>query len=231
MPNSKKVVLISGANRGIGYAIAEQLKSKYQLSLGMRKPEGSPFAQSAELKSFYYEASDDSSAEKWVNASLKQFGRIDALINCAGILRKVKFNPEEVDRLEELWEVNVRGPWFLSSLCLEELKKHSGKIINVSSLSGKRVAGASGGGYAMSKFALTAMSHALRHECWESGVRVTNLCPGFVNTDMVKEIATIDQSEMIQVEDLASTVEHLLDLPKTMSISDLTVNCRLERLY
>lgn len=83
----------------------------------------------------------------------------------------------------------------------------------------------------MSKFALTAMSHALRHECWESGVRVTNLCPGFVNTDMVKEIATIDQSEMIQVEDLASTVEHLLELPKTMSISDLTVNCRLESLY
>jgi len=97
MENSaKKVIMISGANRGIGRSITEKLLSEnYRLSLGVRNPEQLPetLVSAAEtgLLCQEYDARNHDSAKTWIDATVKQFGRIDGLVNNAGILHATGF--------------------------------------------------------------------------------------------------------------------------------------------
>lgn len=102
----------------------------------------------------------------------------------------------------------------------------SGRIVNVVSLSGKRVRG-DNAGYAMSKFAALALTHATRRAGWQDGVRVTALCPAWVATDMASH-ASVPPEEMIQPEDLCALVATVLALPNNGSVAELMVNCRFE---
>ena len=127
-----------------------------------------------------------------------------------------------------MWEVNVKGPLRLIRLALPWLKKSgSGRIVNVASLSGKRVKNAYAG-YAMSKFAVVALTHAVRRLGWDHGVRATAICPSFVATDMTAEVTAVPRGEMIQPADLAELVATALALPNNAVVAELLVNCRLE---
>ena len=101
-------------------------------------------------------------------------------------------------------------------------------MVNVSSLSGKRVVNANVG-YAMSKFAVTALTQGLRREGWEQGVRATALCPGYVETDMTAG-ADFSRAAMSKPGDLAVLTEMLLLLPNTAVVGELLVNCRMEHV-
>ena len=79
----------------------------------------------------------------------------------------------------------------------------------------------------MSKFALMALSQTMLNVGWEDGIRVTALCPSWVNTEMASK-ALIAPAEMTQPEDVAELVLTLLQLPNTASVSELAVNCSLE---
>jgi NAD(P)-dependent dehydrogenase (short-subunit alcohol dehydrogenase family) len=103
----------------------------------------------------------------------------------------------------------------------------SGRVVNVASLSGKRARNASIG-YAMTKFSLVALTHGIRHDGWDAGVRATALCPGFVATDMTSRVTKIARTEMTDPADIAVLVETLLRLPNTAVIAELLVNCQHE---
>jgi NAD(P)-dependent dehydrogenase (short-subunit alcohol dehydrogenase family) len=97
-----------------------------------------------------------------------------------------------------------------------------------SSLSGIRVANDEVG-YAISKFGVTALSQATKRAGWDDGVRVTNLSPGFVATDMPLALdADLDLSTAVQPEDLAVLVSTVMCLPNTASVGQLNVACRFE---
>ena len=93
-------------------------------------------------------------------------------------------------------------------------------------MSGKRVKGTLAG-YSMSKFALMALSQTMRNVGWEDGIRVTALCPSWVNTEMANK-APIAPVDMTQPEDVAELVLTVLQLPNTASLSELAMNCSLE---
>lgn len=226
----ERVVLVSGANRGIGSAVAAQLQQDgMQLSLGSRGARTNSTAFPDALH-FDYEASDREAASLWVSATVERFGRLDAVINCAGILRSYSLEDDDETALDELWEVNVKGPLRLVRAALPRLRESgSGRVVSIVSLSGKRVVGKSPG-YAMSKFALNALTHSIRFAGWESGIRATALCPGWVNTDMAAG-SPIDRREMTQPKDLARVVSLLLSLPNSASVSELSVNCVLESSF
>ena len=211
-----RIVMVSGAARGIGRAIVDRLLAAgFQVSAGVREPTG--LAESVE------------SAGRWVEAAVARFGALHGLVNAAGINPVFEVTDADETVLDQLWAVNVKGPLRLCRLALPHLRAcGTGRIINVASLSGKRVANLHAG-YAMSKFAVVALTHAVRREGWEDGVRATALCPGFVETDMTMS-APFPREQMTKPGDLAELAETLLLLPNTAVVAELLVNCRLEHI-
>ncbi|MCP4330210.1 MAG: SDR family NAD(P)-dependent oxidoreductase [Alphaproteobacteria bacterium] len=228
--------MISGANRGIGKAIAERLRDAgYLLSLGVRRSAeierlGAAFDPGRTMF-FPYEARDKQSPVDWVAATVERFGKLDAIVNAAGILHNFSFLEDAEDRFDELIDINVKGPMRLMREAYPHLKKSgAGRIVNLASLSGLRVPSQSAG-YAMSKFAVVALTHSARHVGWHDGVRATAICPGFVNTDMVAEYDVVPSEEMIQPEDVATIVQTVIEMPNTTSISHIPLNCTVESGY
>ena len=122
LTTSSRVVMVSGASRGLGAVITERLlKAGFTLSAGARDPAALP--QLAGLMAHAYDAKEPGSGEKWVEATLARFGRVDALINCAGINPRVRVLDEGEADLDEMWQVNVKGPLRLSRAALPALMK------------------------------------------------------------------------------------------------------------
>jgi NAD(P)-dependent dehydrogenase (short-subunit alcohol dehydrogenase family) len=227
-----RVVLVSGANRGIGLAIAQELsRNGYRLSLGARDPAALTAALGGENDRLHvarFDAFDRPTAAAWVAAAAARFGRIDGLVNNAGSGEHVTLMDDDEDALDRLWAVNVKAPLRLTRLCLPHLEATGrGRIVNVVSLSGKRVRNAFVG-YNMTKFALMGLTHTTRHVAWEKGVRATAVCPSFVRTAMSAYTGKVAPEEMIQPETMAELVRTLIELPNTAAIAELLVNCRLE---
>lgn len=227
-----KVILISGASRGIGLSIAQQLiKEDYYLSLGIRNPadlDNTVFANNDRVLVFPYEATDKQSPIDWVKATVDKFGRIDGVVNCAGILNRVQFEDDNEEALDSLWEINVKAPWRLTREAFPYLKQSGeGRIINLVSMSGKRVKGTLAG-YSASKFAFLALSQSMRNVGWDDGIRVTAICPSFVNTDMAKGV-NLDPQMMTQPEDVAKVISMVLSLPNTAYIGEILINFNLEK--
>ncbi len=223
-----RVAMISGASRGIGRAIKRQLRSLgYIVSAGVRDPSRLP--QGDDLLGVRYDAEEEGSAEAWVAATMERFGRIDVLINAAGINPMGRFLDPDESAHDAMWRVNVKGPMRVIRAAWPHLAAGGeGRIVNLASLSGKRVAN-DNVGYAMSKFAVMALTQAVRREGWEHGIRATALCPGFVDTDMTAH-ANWPREQMSRPEDLASLVATIIRLPNTATVGELKVNCRFEAL-
>ncbi len=225
-----RVVMLSGASRGIGAAIARRLADEgYRLSLGMRNRAKAALAESARVTVAPYDAEDTEAAARWVAATVERFGRIDAVINNAGISRVYSVEAGDEADLDAMWQVNVKAPLRVVRAALPYLKESgAGRVVQLASLSGKRLY-KDNHGYAMTKFATVALAHAVRRMGWEHGIRATALCPGMVNTDMIR--AAVDRPALTQPEDLAEIVALLLRLPNTASVAELTVNSRFEDMF
>ncbi|SBO42759.1 SDR family NAD(P)-dependent oxidoreductase [Cyanobium sp. NIES-981] len=239
----QRSVMISGGSRGIGAAIAERLlREGHRLSLGVRDPAALAAGlerqgrrpDGGQLQIHPYDARSrcgaDDSAEAWVAATASAWGGIDAVVHSAGIVSRTPFlfPPGEEAAVQGLLEVNLMGPWRLSRAVWPHLvASGDGRVISLVSMSGKRIKGRLAA-YGVSKFALMGLCQAMRNEGWEAGIRVTALCPGWVNTAMAAAVDTIPKAAMTQPEDLAATVAHLLTLPPAAVPFELAVNCVLE---
>jgi len=227
----ERVVMISGANRGIGAATARRLAAGgFRLSLGVRNGKTPAVPAAERCLVARYEARERESAKAWVDATLERFGRIDALVNNAGIARDSTIEDETEDTLEEMWLVNVKAPLRVIRAALPHLKKSGvGRVVNIASLSGKRVKNAHAG-YAMTKFALMALTHSVRRLGWEHGIRATAICPSFVATDMTADVQDVDRAEMIPPAEIAELVATVLSLPNNAAVAELLVNMRYEEM-
>lgn len=225
-------MLLSGANRGVGLAIAEELaRHGYRLSLGARDPGRLVEIFGSENDQFQYahfDAYDAATSKAWVSAAVEKFGRIDALVNNAGLGEQVTLTDDNEDALDRLWTVNAKAPLRMTRLCLPHLEATgAGRIVNIVSMSGKRVRNGFVG-YNMTKFAVMGLTHTTRHVAWEKGVRATAICPSFVRTAMSAYTGKVTPEEMIQPETLASLVRTAIELPNNAAMAEMLVNCRLE---
>jgi NAD(P)-dependent dehydrogenase (short-subunit alcohol dehydrogenase family) len=221
-----RVAMVSGAARGIGRAIADRLAAEgWQVSAGLRDPSKAKTAGFAHR----YEAEEEGSAEAWVAATIARFGRLDAVVNAAGINPMARLLDADEAPHDAMWRVNVKGPMRVIRAAWPHLLAcGQGRVVNLASLSGRRVANQNIG-YAMSKFALVALTQEVRRLGWEHGIRATALCPGFVATDMTMA-AQFPREAMSRAEDIAALAVMLLSLPNSASIGELSVNCRFEAL-
>lgn len=229
----QRVAMISGAGRGLGAAIADRLLADgWSLSLGMRDPaRAARFSAAGEqVLAARFDADDPATADSWTAATVERFGRIDALVNNAGILRAVDFETGTEADLDALWAVNVKAPFRLIRATLPHLKKTGqGRVVNIASTDAKRYRAGVSIGYTMTKHALHALTQAVRFAGWNEGVRATALCPGAIDTDLIADIPGVTpKAERLTPETVASMVAFILSLPNQASVPELIANTRLE---
>jgi NADP-dependent 3-hydroxy acid dehydrogenase YdfG len=223
---NNRIVLVSGASRGIGRAVVDRLVgSGFRVSAGLRDP--SRLEESEGLMTHRYDAEDAKSPISWVNATIARWGGVDAIVNAAGINPMVRVSDDGEDELDEMWRINVKGPLRVIRAAFPHLAVCGhGRVVNLGSLSGKRVG--RNVGYAMTKFAMVALTHGIRREGRTAGIRATVICPGYVATDMTLNDDEIPRHEMSQPGDIARLVETALMLPNNASVSELLVHCQFE---
>ncbi len=181
-----RTILITGCSSGIGRAAAVRLAQRgHRVIATARQPETLRDLERDNLKITACDVSDEVSMQQAVAFAHDTFGPIDVLVNNAGYGLTGPVETVPVDEARRQFEVNVFGAMRLAQLVLPEMRRSGwGRIINISSVGG-RIALPVAGWYSASKFALEALSDALRVEVGPLGVSVVSILPGPVRTEFL----------------------------------------------
>lgn len=220
---SEKLALVTGASRGIGKACALELaKAGYDIAVNFAGNEEAANKTVEEIKAlgvdaaaFKFDVSNQEAAAKGVEAVLEKFGRIDILVNNAGITRDGLFMRMSVENWDAVINTNLSSAFYVSQPVVKVMmKQRSGAIINMSSVVG--VSGNAGqANYSAAKAGLIGLTKTLAKELGSRGIRVNAIAPGFINTDMTKDLDTSKFTDFIPLkrlgepEDIAKAVKFL----------------------
>lgn len=217
-----KTAVITGAARGIGLGIARMFAGQGMNLSICGTSQKTVDAALAELKDFGVSAygavvdvSNSAGVEKFIAESIKNLGKIDVLVNNAGITRDnlaVRMSEEDWDKV---LDINLKGAFLVSKFVLKHMmKERSGSVINITSAAGQS-GNAGQANYSAAKAGMIGLTKSLAKEFASRGVRVNAVAPGFVETDMtraldqkVKEaaIAAIPLKRFADVSDIAKAV-------------------------
>lgn len=204
--------LVTGGSSGIGLAIARMLRGEgYELTLAARTVERLE-AAAAELDaaSVAVDVRDEDACVALVEAHLERHGGLDVLVNSAGVGIAGRIGDMSAKQFDLQQAVNLRGAFLVTREALPALREARGYVVNLASIAGT-IPTPGLASYGAAKAALIALTRSLDREEAASGVRVTALCPGFVDTPMA-EWTGIAADEMIQPDDCAELVRALLRL-------------------
>ncbi len=222
----KQIALITGSSRGIGKEIARELiQSGFQIVLHASKMSNELKDTEFELKkldpktsSVVFDVSDGAAVERACKDIFKSIGRVDVLINNAGIARDKTLVNMSDDDWDSVMKVNLYGPFFVTKNVLPGMIENNyGRIINISSIAAQR--GAYGKtNYAAAKSGLIGFTKSLALETGRYNVTVNAICPGLIDTEMSRAIPekyvqkAIEQISLRRVgrtEEIASLVSFL----------------------
>ena len=187
-----KTIFVTGGSRGIGEAIVRRAAGKYNVCFTYNANEGLARELEKELASLGVVAvkcdvRDENSVKSAVEFAKKRFGRIDVLVNNAGVSKSGLLIDLDEKDWDDVFDVNVKGVYRITKAILPDmLAKRSGAIVNVSSIWGQ-VGASCEVAYSSSKAAVIGFTKALAKEVAPMGVRVNAVAPGAVDTDMMKE--------------------------------------------
>ena len=232
------VAIITGASRGIGRTIAQglALDGYRTLLVGRSRSSLDQVAETIWEQIRHNDAlaplvvpldmTQLNSIDRTLGPVLEKLGRVDVLVNNAGQWIGGTLDIDYRD-FESLLRINLTAQQAITKTIVPFMPKHGkGHIINVASRAGK-VGFAGDGAYCASKFALVGFSESLYRELVPLGIKVTALCPGWVNTEMAVEAgASMTGQEMIQPEDLLHTVRWLLSLSANTCVKDVVLESR-----
>jgi 3-oxoacyl-[acyl-carrier protein] reductase len=192
---SGKVALVVGGSRGIGAAVVRRFAALgTQVAIGYRARGGEAAALAAELaghgaraQAFTVDVSDQSAVESMINRVVAELGRIDVLVNTAGINPYVPLGRIDPNHVRSMFDVNVLGTVLLTQAVIPHLPSPGGRIIHFSS----RLATApipTTSVYAASKAAVATLVHAFAKELGPSGITINAIAPGVIETEMTSAI-------------------------------------------
>lgn len=222
-PSALPVALITGASRGIGRAIADDLASTHHLLLG-----GRDRAALEALASSYPSAEPFAVDVREVSAAdVAGIDRLDVLVHSAGVLQMGAIADLEDETWRTSFEINVFAVAKLTRLLLPALRAARGQVIAINSGSGYS-SGAGSAVYSGTKFALRALTDALREEERPNGVRVSSIHPGRVATDMQAELHQFEGKDYsptawIQPAQVAKTVRLAVDASRDSTVESLNI--------
>ena len=185
-----QIVLVSGASRGIGRAIAEGFAKRGAkvIITGRESATLEKTAREISATSIVCDVADGKAIDRLVKTALAEFTHIDTLINVAGVNRRMLAEKLSEDDYDFILDINLKGPFLLSLAAGKAmLARGKGNQINIVSLNNDRpLKGVMP--YAMSKAALSHMTRSLAMEWGPRGIRVNAIAPGFVLTDLTKKL-------------------------------------------
>ncbi|MBI3221055.1 MAG: SDR family oxidoreductase [Bacteroidetes bacterium] len=217
-----KVVIITGGSSGIGKAMAEvfgvngskvfitgrNLTDLHQAVADLR-------GKGIDAHGFQADVSVEDDNRKMAEEAIQKFGRIDVLINNAGISMRALFNEVDLAVVKKVMDINFYGVLYATKYCMPEILKNQGSVVGISSIAGYR--GLPGRtGYSASKFALNGFLEVLRTEMLKKGVHVLTACPGFTASNIRKRSLTKngtsqgesprDEASMMSAEECAQHI-------------------------
>jgi 3-oxoacyl-[acyl-carrier protein] reductase len=227
-----KVIIITGASKGIGRATAQRL-SEYQpklilVSRNLLDLEKVRETLDIDIKNtLLVEANvaNERECKRIVDEAVTKFGTIDVLINNAAQFNQDKVIDLKIDDFDRVWKTNVRGPFMLTKFALQYMIiQNQGTVLNISSTSGKRgyVGGAA---YAASKFALNGFMECLLREVREYNIRIIAISPSYVDTKTTNanDIKSGGKGVYMRVEDVVETILMAVNLPQRALIKDIEI--------
>jgi len=219
----EKVALVTGGSSGIGLAIARMLSEEgYALTVTARTVEKVE-AAAAELGALAVPAdvSREEDCERIVAAHAERHGRLDVLVNSAGVGIVGRLEDMTAKRWDLQLGVNLRGLFLVTRAALPLLKASRGQVVNVASIAGTMPSPMLGA-YGASKAAVISLTRTLNAELEQDGVRATALCPAFVDTPMAAW-SGLPPEELIRPEDCAELVRALLRLSPHARVPEIVV--------
>jgi NAD(P)-dependent dehydrogenase (short-subunit alcohol dehydrogenase family) len=221
MKNLKKCAVVTGASRGIGYAIAERLLEDglEVIVTGTRKNGNHPDG------SIYYQVDflNDNSVNNFIQYLKTQ--PINILVNNAGINKIDRFSSIDIEDFDRILRVNLRTPFQICQAVIPSMEREQwGRIVNITSIFGN-ISKEYRASYSSSKFGLDGMTVALAAELSEKGILANSVAPGFIDTDLTREVwgedgltnlkETIPIKRLGQVREIASYVSWLVSKENT----------------
>lgn len=236
-----KVALITGASSGIGYATA-QLLADNGIKVGLfarREQRLKTLAENISKKGgkaliLKGDVTKRKDVENAVKEIIKEWSHIDILVNNAGLMPLSFIKNLHIDEWDRMVDVNIKGVLYMSAAVLPYmLKQHSGHIINVSSVAGRRVFPA-GAVYCATKYAVRAFSDGLRCELTaQEKIRVTTIEPGIVKTELPNTITDMEIKEPfakrtaamrpLQANDIAKSIFYAISQPDYADVAEILV--------
>jgi len=227
---TRRIALVTGAARGLGYAIAQRLGEQgHHVVLHDRLPQVSASAATLtalglSAEALVGECADEAEVSRLVQGVISQHGSIDILVNNAGISPKHNGQKRatvdtDLGEWREVMRVNLTGPFLMSRACIASMKQRGwGRIVSISSLAGRTGSRYPSTAYSASKAGLIGLSRVLAEELGRSGITVNCIAPGRIETPMSNESGAAVQHEYASrvpvgrlgtPQDIAATVAFL----------------------
>ena len=229
----ERAALVTGASSGIGLAIAHVLgELGHGLTVAARRPEKLEGA-AAELREAGYEVeavaanmASEEDVQRVVAAHRERFGRLDVLVNNAGVGIGAPVGETQTKRLDMQLDVNIRAIVLFYRECLDMLRAAGSEHRNALVVNLSSVAGLSGQAwlavYAATKFAVRGYTQSMNKELSPEGIKSVAFCPGFVATPMTEFVqGQVPPEEMIQTRDIAEAVRFLLTLSPNCIVPEI----------
>lgn len=216
-----RTALVTGGTRGIGRAISEGLKSKgYKVAANFGGNEEAAKAFEAEtgISVFKFDVADYNAVGAGIAEIESQIGSLDIIVNNAGITRDAPFHKMNVDQWQQVIDVDLTSAFNVTRQVWEGMRERGfGRVINISSINGQK--GQFGqANYSAAKAGLIGFSKALAQEGAKKGITVNTICPGYIDTEMVRAvpekvlesiISTIPVGRLGKAEEIASMCAYL----------------------
>ena len=226
--DTRRVILLTGASRGIGRATAERLAADgHRLALLARdSPELQQLADRLHALALPTDISQEAAVAEAVQRTVAHYGRLDAVIANAGVgsfAELENFTAEEFDRI---FATNVRGTFLLAKYAVPHFKaQRSGHFIGIASDVARRTF-AHGTAYGASKYAQDALLGSLRKEVRPFGVKVSVLYPGLVDTSFGGDVPgdPAKAATHLRPENIAAAIAYVLDQPPGVVVDELMIH-------